>query len=110
MSTKIGRGEIDSARCRGGLSFRCNHGPYKIPDGFSDTHSRHKRHYYCRNCKVYMGCVKCCQTPAEIVCLRCHDWALADGEREHGRMLSKELIREKWARLSREVSEGVKEV
>lgn len=103
MSTKIGREEIESVRCKGGQSFRCNHGPYKIWDSFSDTHSRHRNHYSCRNCGAYMGCEKCCQIPEELVCLRCHDWATADGEREHGKMLSKDLIREKWQRLSGEI-------
>lgn len=100
MPTKIGREEIESIKCKGGISFRCNHGPYKIWDGFSETHDRHKNNYYCRNCKAYMGCEKCCHIVTELICLRCHEWPLADGEREHGKMLSKDLIREKWKTLT----------
>ena len=100
MTTKIDRDPEQQLRCKGGLSFRCNHGPYKTYGEFSDTHSRHRNQYYCRNCKVYLGCEKCCQVPQEIVCLRCNEWGLTDGEREHGKMLSKELIREKWHSLT----------
>ena len=90
-------------RCKGGLSLRCNHGPYKLPGNESaETHSKGKA-YYCRNCKAYMGCHKCCQQPRELVFLRCHDWALADGEKEHGKMLSKELIGEKWRALQGQI-------
>ena len=97
-------------RCKGGLSFRCNHGPYKVWGESWETHYRHENYYYCRNCRAYMGCEKCAQLPQELICLKCHDWALAEGEQEHGKMLNKELILEKWKALAQRVLGNMKHV
>ena len=70
--------EIATIKCRGGPSFNCQH----------HEHTR-KAEYRCRTCRVYLGCSGCAQMPAELVCLRCHDWAYAAGEQEHGRMMRK---------------------
>lgn len=84
--TKLKGKEKTESQCQGGNSFGCKHGPYRLWDTFSPTHDRGIP-YFCRKCKTYMGCHKCCQIPQEIVCLRCHDWALDAGEAEHGKMM-----------------------
>ena len=63
-------------KCHGGPSFNCQH----------HEHTR-KTEYSCRTCRTYLGCAGCAQNPQELVCLRCHDWALNAGEREHGKMI-----------------------
>jgi hypothetical protein len=75
--------------CRGGRSFGCKKivgdaekegpvlGPHKTTNGG----------YRCRFCNEYMGCKLCAQSPSELVCLRCHDWAMDAGEKKHGRMV-----------------------
>ena len=78
---------LEADQCKGGLSFHCKKGPYRWgEEKWFDYHNRGKP-YYCRNCKTYMGCSKCAQIPQEVVCLRCKDWALIEGEKEHGKMI-----------------------
>ena len=73
-------------QCAGGSSFRCKKGPYRIWDDWRSTHDAGTP-YCCRSCKLYMGCSKCAQIPRELVCLKCHEWAMDEGEKEHGKMM-----------------------
>lgn len=80
--------------CNGGRSFNCKKlGPHDNP--------KHKA--WCRNCGAYMGCFWCRQRNTELVCLNCHDWALDAGEREHGKMVSRELAAAKVKEILRDL-------
>lgn len=117
MSTKIQR-ESDNViflKCSGGNSYRSNHGPYKLPyekhdkylaGGQSDHYHDRGIPYHCRTCKTYMGCSKCAQMPSELVCLRCGDWAMEEGEKEHGRMMKDREAGAEALRIVRMVAEG----
>src|SRR3990167_4552206 len=76
---KVKRNErVDTIKCKGGMSFNC----------LTHEHNRGTE-YRCRTGRAYMGCNRCAQIPQELVCLRCHDWALDGGEKEHGLMMRK---------------------
>ena len=77
------KGEEGVIKCRGGNSLRCGH----------FEHDR-GRVYRCRVCRTYMGCHKCATVPQEVVCLRCHNWALDEGEAAHGKLLPFEKTKE----------------
>jgi len=85
----------EKKQCRGGISFHC-------------LHHEHDRStvYRCQKCRTYMGCSRCAQIPQELVCLKCNDWALPEGEREHGKMMymDKTALKKKVAELVKSVS------
>ena len=74
--------------CRGGRSFGCK----KISES-ADPESRilgpheAREPRTCRRCHAYMGCFICAHPPVELICLRCHDWACDEGEKEHGKIV-----------------------
>ena len=85
--------------CKGGFSFgRRKVLSYDPPKDSKDIGPHetffegHDTRRYCRRCHTYMGCKFCAQRDSELVCLRCHDWALPEGEAEHGKMLNRDLI------------------
>jgi hypothetical protein len=75
--------------CRGGRSYGCKKiiGDTETEGPTLGPHKKVSGGYYCRFCEEYMGCKLCAQNPSELVCLRCHDWALDVGEKKHGRMV-----------------------
>ena len=91
--------------CKGGRSFNCQTvieepgvdsrflGPHQPQREISPRAARNQGPvlapggYHCRKCNAYMGCYWCAQRKSELVCLSCNDWALDDGEAEHGRMI-----------------------
>jgi len=118
MSTRIRREESgpDPIKCNGGNSFRCNRGPYRLPyekqdkylaGGQSDHYHDRGIPRHCRTCKAYMGCNKCAQMPAELVCFRCNDWAMDEGEKEHGRMVRDREMGKEAMRLAKSLSERI---
>jgi len=42
--------------------------------------------YFCQHCKTFLGCSTCAESPTELICLPCHDWANQFGEMVHGKM------------------------
>ena len=42
------------------------------------------REVRCYRCNTVMGCVWCCESAQELVCLRCQNWALKKGVERHG--------------------------
>jgi hypothetical protein len=65
-------------KCQGGKSFGCQH-------------AEHKRgkliKIYCSVCHTRMGCSACVQTPEELLCLECHDWATSKALAKHGHIV-----------------------
>ncbi len=94
--TRIGNEPTFTVKCKGGMSFNCH----------TQEHERGDE-YRCQTCRIYVGCNRCTQIPQEIVCLRCHDWALPAGEQEHGRMMRKGNLPEAVRNLFREVTDKI---
>ena len=101
--------------CRGGRSFMCRKvieepgkdsghlGPHQPQREISPRTTSGPvlaaGGYHCRRCNQYLGCYWCAQRLSELVCLNCHDWADDAGEREHGKMISRELAAAKVGEL-----------
>lgn len=70
-------------------------------------HEAGEEKFYCRRCRAYMGCEFCAQRRSELVCWRCHDWALNDGERAHGRMADRDRAAQKVGALYAQATRGI---
>lgn len=38
----------------------------------------------CYRCSAIMGCERCCESPTELICLACNNWARRAGVVKHG--------------------------
>ncbi len=66
-------------KCFGGLSYGCKRFEHEI--------SKIRPDIYCRKCDSRLGCAGCCEIDRDLICLKCHDWALDDGVKAHGPMI-----------------------
>jgi hypothetical protein len=73
-------------KCHGGRSFDCRR----------DEHDQGTK-LFCERCKIYLGCSRCANRRADLICLVCDNWANPTALRKHGRMIrDKELASEYW--------------
>ena len=67
--------------CQGGDAYNRNREPHAIG-----------AEVLCYRCKFRMGCTNCVERPAELICLKCHNWASKVGVRRHGNVAVSEKV------------------
>ena len=68
-------------KCPGGRSFGRKRGAHDKGDDVR-----------CYRCKATMGCIHCCESPQDLICLVCHNWADKRGVKQHGNVVLSEKV------------------
>jgi hypothetical protein len=72
-STSKSKDKKDIEICKGGRSYNCKH----------EEHEK-ATEVWCYRCDSVIGCRNCCESPHELICLNCHNWATKKGLKHHG--------------------------
>lgn len=70
--------------------------PSRKLKGIKLTYDQALANYSCRKCKAWMGCNRCIDDVASLICRNCQDWANNISESVHGRLVRGEESEEAW--------------